>query len=257
MGKLIKKVGISGANGRMGRLTVKAINSVADLEISGLYAPGREGQLVNDHKMSGSQSALKGCDVIIELTHPEASDENVPIWKDFGADVVIGTSGYDAPRIDMLKNWWKDSSTSCLVVPNFSIGAVLMMRFAELAAPYFESVEILEMHHDDKPDAPSGTSLQTASRIAAVKRKKDHSRGEEIVSGALGASVEGVPVHSLRVHGALAHQEVIFGTTGQYLTVRHDTLKYEAFSQGVLLSLQGIDSLPAGVSVGIDQMLGI
>jgi 4-hydroxy-tetrahydrodipicolinate reductase len=126
MGKLIKKVGISGANGRMGRLTVKAINSVADLEISGLYAPGREGQLVNDHKMSGSQSALKGCDVIIELTHPEASDENVPIWKDFGADVVIGTSGYDAPRIDMLKNWWKDSSTSCLVVPNFSIGAVLM-----------------------------------------------------------------------------------------------------------------------------------
>ena len=236
---------------------MKAVDDAEDLEIGGLYAPGRDGLILDDHRMSANQSALKGCDVIIELTHPEASDENVPVWRDYGADLVIGTSGYDTARLDLLKNCWGNIESRCLVVPNFSIGAVLMMRFAEMAAPYFESSEIMEMHHFDKPDAPSGTSLQTAYRVAAARRQAVHSRGDEIVSGALGATVEGIPVHSLRVHGVLAHQEVIFGTTGQYLTIRHDTTKYEAFSQGVVISLRQIDSLPPGITVGIDGLLGI
>ena len=257
MGKSIKKVGISGANGRMGRLTVMAVDDAEDLEIGGLYAPGRDGTMVDGHRMSADQAALEGCDVIIELTHPEASDENVPVWRNYGADLVIGTSGYDTARLDLLKKWWKDTETRCLVVPNFSVGAVLMMRFAEMAAPYFESSEIIEMHHFDKPDAPSGTSLQTASRVAAARSQPIHSRGEEMASGALGATVEGIPVHSLRVHGVLAHQEVVFGTTGQFLTIVHDTTKYDAFSQGVVISLLRVDSLPPGITVGIDELLGI
>jgi 4-hydroxy-tetrahydrodipicolinate reductase len=257
MKRSIKKVGISGANGRMGRLTIKVIDASADLEVGGLYAPGRDNQKIDDYILSGNRSTLENCDVIIELTHPEASDENVPVWKDFGANVVIGTSGYDTPRIEMLKRWWENYDSRCLVVPNFSIGAVLMMYFAELAAPHFESSEIIEMHHFDKPDAPSGTSLETARRMSEARNQTLHDRGVESVPGALGACVEDIPVHSLRVHGALAHQEVILGTTGQYLSIRHDTTKYEAFTQGVLLSLRRIESLSPGVTIGIDEMLGI
>jgi 4-hydroxy-tetrahydrodipicolinate reductase len=132
-----------------------------------------------------------------------------------------------------------------------------MMRFAELAAPHFESAEIIEMHHHGKPDAPSGTSLHTASRMAAARKQGAHSRGTEIVSGSLGGDVEGIPVHSLRLHGAAAHQEVIFGTVGQYLTVRHDTSDYECFAPGIILSLREIGTLDSGVTVGLEGLLGI
>jgi 4-hydroxy-tetrahydrodipicolinate reductase len=255
--KKILKVGVSGAAGRMGRLTIKAVDAAEGLEIGGLYAPGRQDQMLDGHRASADPSALKDCDVVIELTHPGASDLNVPVWRNLGADVVIGTSGYDTARIELLRHLWGDIETRCLVVPNFSIGAVLMIRFAEMAATYFESSEIVEMHHFDKPDAPSGTSLQTATKVAAARSQAVHSRGEELAPGALGASVEGIPIHSLRVHGALAHQEIIFGTTGQFLTIRHDTTSYEAFSQGVLLSLRQVHQLPSGVTVGIDGLLRV
>lgn len=132
-----------------------------------------------------------------------------------------------------------------------------MMRFAELASPHFESAEIVEMHHHDKPDAPSGTALHTARRIAAAREREAHSRGSEIEAGALGSDVEGVPVHSLRVHGSIAHQEVVFGTDGQTLTVRHDTTDYKCFVPGVLLALREIRSLDPGVTVGLDPLLGL
>ena len=157
--------------------------------------------------------------------------------------MLIGTSGYTVARVDALRIAWTGLDSRCLVVPNFAVGAVLMMRFAELAAPYFESAEILEMHHHDKPDAPSGTALHTAARIAAARRHGSHSRGTEIASGSLGGDAEGIPVHSLRVHGSVAHQEVIFGTVGQYLTLRHDTTDYECFAPGIILSLREIVSL--------------
>jgi len=251
------KVGISGANGTMGRLTIDAVGKVSDLGIGGLYAPGREGEEILGHKASADPAALTGCDVIVEFTNPAAADENLPRWCDSGADVLVGTSGYTTARIDALRELWTGMESRCLVVPNFSIGAVLMMRFAELASPHFESAEIIEMHHHDKPDAPSGTALHTAARMAAARKHEQHSRGQEIVPGALGADVEGIPVHSLRTHGAKAHQEVVLGKRGEYLTLRHDTTDYACFAPGVLLALRSMNSMEAGVSVGLEQLLGV
>jgi len=251
------RVGISGANGTMGRLTIGAIDSVDDLAVGGLYAPGRDEQEILGYSASGDPGALSECDVVIELTNPSASDENVPRWRDCGADVLIGTSGYTTSRIDALRTAWSGLDSRCLVVPNFAIGAVLLMRFAELASPHFESAEIVEMHHHDKPDAPSGTALHTAARMAAAREHGTHNRGSEIVAGSLGGDVEGIPVHSLRLHGSLAHQEVIFGTVGQYLTLRHDTTDYQCFVPGIVLALRETRSLDPGVTVGLESLLGV
>ena len=250
-------VGISGANGTMGRLTIGAIDAVDDLAVGGLYAPGRDQQEILGYRASGEPGALSECDVVIELTNPSASDENIPRWRDSGADVLIGTSSYTTARVDALRNAWSGLSTRCLVVPNFAIGAVLMMRFAELASPHFESAEIVEMHHHDKPDAPSGTALHTAARMAAARKHDTHDRGSEIAAGSLGGDVEGIPVHSLRLHGSLAHQEVIFGTVGQYLTLRHDTTDYRCFTPGILLALRKMRTLDPGVTVGLESLLGV
>jgi 4-hydroxy-tetrahydrodipicolinate reductase len=171
--------------------------------------------------------------------------------------VLIGTSGYTVARVDALRNEWSGLVSRCLVVPNFAVGAVLMMRFAELAAPHFESAEIVEMRHHDKPDAPSGTALHTAARMAAARKHATHSRGTEIAAGSLGGDVEGIPVHSLRLHGSVAHQEVVFGTFGQYLTLRHDTTDYECFAPGIILSLRKMGSLGSGVTVGLESLLGV
>lgn len=251
------KVGISGANGTMGRLAIGAIDAAGDLAIGGLYAPGHDGEMILGYGASSNPAALSGCDVIIELTNPAAAVENVPRWRDNGANVVIGTSGYTVERLDALRDAWSGLASRCLVVPNFAVGAVLMMRFAELAASHFESAEIVEMHRQDKPDAPSGTALNTAARMAAARKRGGHSRGKELVPGALGADVEGIPVHSLRLHGAAAHQEVILGTVGQYLTLRHDTTDYACFTPGILLALREIGSLEPGVTVGLDKLLGV
>jgi 4-hydroxy-tetrahydrodipicolinate reductase len=251
------KVGVSGANGKMGRLAVNAIDAVDDMIVGGLFAPGRDGQDILGHTASDDTDALSDCDVVIELTNPEASDENVLRWRDMGKNVLIGTSGYTVTRVDALREAWSGLPSRCLVVPNFSIGAVLMMRFAEMAAPHFESAEIVEMHRQDKPDAPSGTALNTAARMAAARKHDTHGRGSEIVAGSLGADVEGIPVHSLRLHGAVAHQEVILGSVGQYLTLRHDSTDYECFAPGIILSLREIGSLDAGVTVGLEGLLGV
>jgi len=202
----------------MGRLAIGTVDAADDLTVGGLYAPGHDSEDILGYSASSDPAALSECDVVIELTNPLASDENVPRWRDSGKNVLIGTSGYTVARVEALREAWSGLDSRCLVVPNFSIGAVLMMRFAELAAPHFESAEIVEMHRDDKPDAPSGTALHTAARMAAARAHGTHSRGSELVPGALGADVEGIPVHSLRMHGTLAHQEVILGGVGQYLT---------------------------------------
>ena len=251
------KVGVSGANGRMGRLTIGAVDRTADLAIGGLFAPGRDGQEILGHRAGGDPAALSGCDVIVEFTDPAAADENVPRWRDSGANVLIGTSGYTTARIEELRAQWAGLDSRCLVVPNFAIGVVLMIRFAELAMPHFDSAEIIEMHHHDKPDAPSGTALHTAARLAAARRGEQHERGSEIAPGALGAEVEGIPVHSLRTHGSLAHQEVVFGTTGQLLTLRHDATNYECFAPGIILALRSMESLEPGVTVGLEALLGV
>jgi len=250
-------VGVSGAPGRMGRLTVGAVEEADDLQIGGLYAPGHEGESIGSHTCGDDPAALEACEVIVEFTNPDASEVNVSRWREAGADVVVGTSGYTVERLERLAADWSDLDSRCIVVPNFAIGAVLMMRFAELAVPHFETAEIIEMHHHDKPDAPSGTALQTAARMAAVRSGRPAGRGRELVAGALGADVEGVPIHSIRLDGSIAHQEVILGTTGQYLTIRHDTTDYQAFTPGILLAIRNRTNLPPGLTVGLESMLGV
>lgn len=254
------KVGVSGAAGRMGRLTVSIVDELDGFTIHGLYAPGHAGDEVSGHRCSDEPQALAGSDVIVEFTTPAAAAVNVPIWRDMGAHVLIGTSGYTVEKLAQLREQWGARASRCLVVPNFAIGAVLMMRFSELAAPHFESAEVIEMHHPDKPDAPSGTSLATAARMADARRAAEgvpHPRGTELAPGALGADVEGVAVHSLRVAGSIAHQEVVLGTIGQYLTIRHDTTNYAAFKPGIALALRGIAELPDPVTVGLESLLGV
>jgi 4-hydroxy-tetrahydrodipicolinate reductase len=253
-------VGVSGAPGKMGRLAITAIGQRSDLVVTALYAPGHAGEDILGFFCSEDPSVLEGCDVVIELTNPDVAPSNVSRWLAQGSNVVIGTSGYTEERIAFLRTEWAESDQRCLVVPNFSIGAVLMMRFAEQAAPYFESAEIIEMHHHDKPDAPSGTALNTAARMNAARTEHDiapHSRGSEIVDGALGADVGGIPIHSLRTHGSVAHQEVVLGGVGQYLTIRHDTTDYEAFAPGILLALKSVMGRVAPVTVGLESVLGL
>lgn len=253
-------IGVSGAPGKMGRLSIATIGEQDDVEVGGLYAPGHDGEDVLGHRCGGSPEALDGVDVVIELTNPQVAPANVDRWRRMGSHVVIGTSGYDEAKLSDLRGAWQGASNRCLVVPNFSIGAVLMMRFAELAAGHFETAEIIEMHHHDKPDAPSGTSLNTAARMAAARVAagiEPHPRGSELVAGALGADVGGVPIHSMRAHGAVAHQEVVLGTLGQYLSIRHDTTDYRAFAPGIVLALRSVSGLDEPVTVGMDSLLGV
>ena len=253
-------VGISGAPGRMGRLSQSAIEPLDDLVVGGLYAPGHGGEQLVSGVCSDDPEALRRCDVILELTHPDAAPANVSRWRSFDAHVVIGTSGYDASRIARLGDEWAGGSRRCLVVPNFSMGSVLMMRFAELAAPFFGAAEIIELHHDRKRDAPSGTALNTAERMGRARQRAGIprvDRGRELKAGALGADVGGVPVHSVRSPGLIAHQEVILGGVGEYLTVRHDTTDLGSFAAGIILSLRSVASLEDPVTVGLDGILGL
>ena len=244
----------------MGRISLAALVALDDLAVGGLYAPGHEGEDLLGYTCSGDPATLRGCDVILEFTNPEVAPSNVSRWKSFDAHVVIGTSGYDTGRLAALEDEWAGNTRWCLVVPNFSVGAVLMMRFAELAAPHFPSAEIIELHHEDKPDAPSGTALNTAARMGAAREAagvEPHTRGRESAPGALGAEVEGVAIHSVRAHGFVAHQEVILGGAGEYLTIRHDTTDYAAFTPGIILALRAVSSLETPVTVGLESILGL
>jgi len=253
-------VGISGAPGRMGLLSQAAIKPVEDLVVGGLYAPGHDGERLSGGTCSDDPEDLRRCDVILEFTHPEVAPFNVRRWKSFGAHVVIGASGYDSSRIARLRDEWAGSDQRCLVVPNFALGSLLMMRFAEMAAPLFAAAEIIEMHHEQKRDAPSGTALNTAARMGRARREAGippSDRGRELEDCALGADVEGIPVHSVRAPGLVAHQEVILGGVGEYLTIRHDTTDRSSFAAGIVLALRSVSSLDEPVTVGLDGLLGL
>jgi 4-hydroxy-tetrahydrodipicolinate reductase len=171
-----------------------------------------------------------------------------------GKHVVVGTSGFDESRVSELRRLWGDSPVGCLVVPNFSIGAVLMMRFAEMAAPHFQAAEIVELHHDRKADAPSGTAASTAARIGAAASQRRQVESTETVAGARGGRVSDVPVHSVRLPGMLAHQEVLLGNPGEVLTLRHDSTDRQSFLPGILLAVEHVTQTP-GVSIGLDHLI--
>jgi 4-hydroxy-tetrahydrodipicolinate reductase len=196
-----------------------------------------------------------GAEVAVDFTVADAARSNADWCAAHGVHAVIGTTGFDAADLEGLRV--KFSKSNCVVAPNFAIGAVLMMRFAELAAPYFDSAEVIELHHDAKADAPSGTSLLTVERMAAASDQwgEDPTR-TEVLAGARGAmGAAGIRIHSIRLRGLVAHQEVLLGTTGQSLSIRHDSYDRTSFMPGVVLAVNAIADHP-GLTVGLDAFLG-
>jgi 4-hydroxy-tetrahydrodipicolinate reductase len=244
------KVGVLGAKGRMGSEVCRTVESAADLELAAAVDVG------------DVREPLADCDVVVDFTHPGAVMDNLRWCLGHGRNVVAGTSGFDQARLAAVRDWLGEPpSARALIVPNFSIGAVLMMYFAAKAAPFFESAEIVELHHAAKADAPSGTATRTASLIAEARASAglgpppDATVSE--VAGARGATLDGVHVHSVRLAGLLAHQEVLLGGHGEVLTIRHDSMDRSSFMPGVLLALRGVGSLPPGLTVGLEGMLGL
>jgi 4-hydroxy-tetrahydrodipicolinate reductase len=239
------RVAVLGADGRMGSTVCAAVDAADDLTLAARLGPG------------WSPDDLGGADVAVDFTEPGAVLDNVLRCVAAGVHVVVGTSGLDEAALDTIRAALHDApSVGVLVAPNFGVGAVLMMRFAAEAAPYFDSVEIVELHHPGKADAPSGTARATAARIAAARagREPAPDATTSALPGARGADVDGVPVHSVRLAGLVAHQEVLLGTAGETLSIRHDSTDRVSFMPGVLLAVRAVPSRP-GLTVGIDDLL--
>jgi 4-hydroxy-tetrahydrodipicolinate reductase len=244
------KVGVLGAKGRMGTEVGRAVAASGDLEVAAAVDAG------------DSRDALAGCDVVVDFTHPGVVMENLRWCIGHGLDTVVGTSGFDEARAAQASGWLADApATRALVVPNFSLGAVLMMRFATQAARFFDSAEIVELHHAGKLDAPSGTAARTASLMSGARRAAGRGPSPDATvsaaDGARGAVLDGVHVHSVRMAGLVAHQEVLLGGHGEILTIRHDSLDRASFMPGVLLGLRGVASLPPGLTFGLEPLLGL
>lgn len=251
-------VAVCGALGRMGRETVRAIAAAPDLELgplADLVAGECEGHPVHAGLAAALQSAAP--DVCVDFTQPEAAVENARTCLSKGIAVVIGTSGIGESERESLSQACREHGTPALVVPNFAIGAVLMMRFAEEAARWMPDAAVVEMHHPGKVDAPSGTAMHTAERIAEGRPDSFASSNPTRVvkaSGAMGAEVAGVPVHSVRLPGLVAHQMVVFGSVGETLTIRHDSLDRSSFMPGVLLAARRVRSL-SGLHIGLERLM--
>jgi 4-hydroxy-tetrahydrodipicolinate reductase len=240
------RVGVLGAQGRMGSEVCRAVEAADDME------------LVAGVDADDDRAALNDAQVVVDFTTPAAVMDNIRWCLDQGLDVVVGTTGIDDERIASVRDWLGDSpSRGVLVAPNFGIGAVLMMRFAASAAPYFDSVEIVELHHPNKVDAPSGTARRTAELVARARANKPSPDATtEGIDGARGADVDGVHVHAVRLAGLVAHQEVLLGGHGETLTIRHDSLARESFMPGVLLGVRWVVDHP-GLTLGIEGPLGL
>jgi 4-hydroxy-tetrahydrodipicolinate reductase len=222
-----------------------------DLDQLGLHGTGL-------HISAGAAAlAEASADVAVDFTVLDAARQNLRFCAEQGIHAVVGTTGFtDAELLD-LATCFSESRANAVIAPNFAIGAVLMMRFAELAAPYFDTAEIIELHHDAKIDAPSGTAMLTAKRMAAASSDwGDDPTTTVIAAGARGATVEGIPVHTVRMRGMVAHQEVLLGTTGQTLSIRHDTYDRSSFMPGVLLAAKLVASRP-GLTIGLDALLDV
>jgi 4-hydroxy-tetrahydrodipicolinate reductase len=245
------KVGVLGSRGKVGSEVCKAVDAAEDMElVAAIDADDPVDALVKE-----------GAEAVVDFTHPDVVMDNLEFCVDHGIHAVVGTTGFDDARLDQVRSWLAGSpNTGVLVAPNFSIGAVLMMRFAAEAAPFYESVEIVELHHPDKADAPSGTARRTANLVAAARRDAGTGPIPDATStaldGARGADVDGIRVHGLRIRGLVAHQEVILGGPGETLTVRHDSMDRVSFMPGVLLGLRRIGSTP-GLTVGLETFLGL
>lgn len=243
------RVGVIGARGRMGAAVVDAVQASADCELAAAIDLGD----------SLEELTNSSCQVIVDFTTPDSVMGNMEFCIERGMHCVVGTTGFDEQRIATVRGWVeRQPQVGVLIAPNFSIGAVLMMHLSALAAPYFDSVEIIELHHPDKVDAPSGTAAHTAEAIAAARAHLPAAPDatSSALEGARGATVSGVPVHSVRLRGLVAHQEVLFGGPGETLSIRHDSLDRSCFMPGVLLAVRDVAAHP-GVSVGLAEYLDL
>jgi 4-hydroxy-tetrahydrodipicolinate reductase len=244
-------VAVLGARGRMGQQVCAAVDAAADLDLVAAIDLGEP--------LTSAVDA--GAKVLVDFTHPDAVMDNLRFAVDHGMHAVVGTTGFTDDRYRTLRDWLAGHpELGVLVAPNFGIGAVLAMKFAQLAAPYFESAEVIELHHPQKVDAPSGTAATTARLIAAARSRAGMGAAPDATTaelpGARGADVDGVRVHSVRATGLVAHQEVLFGTEGETLTIRHDSLNRSSFMPGVLLAVREVGNRP-GLTVGLDSLLGL
>ena len=243
------KVGVLGARGRMGSEVVKAVTEAVDCE---LVAALDEGDSLEALATAGAQ-------VVVDFTTPDVVMGNLEFLIKNNIHAVVGTTGFSDDRIAQLKSWLAANPTAgVLIAPNFAIGAVLMMEFAEKAARFFESAEIIELHHPNKVDAPSGTAARTAALISDARKRAGLSAMPDATTtsldGARGANVGDVPVHSVRLRGLIAHQEVLFGGLGETLTIRHDSLDRAGFMPGVLLGVRQVSTHP-GLTVGLEKFM--
>ena len=245
------RVGVLGARGRMGSETCRAVDAAEDLDLVAMVEAG--------DWLFGVADA--GAQVVVDFTSPAVVLDNIRWCIDQGIHCVVGTTGFDAERLATVQRWVDEApGVGVIIAPNFAVGAVLTMRFAAIAARFFESVEIIELHHPNKVDAPSGTATRTASLVAAARAEAGLGAVPDATTtaleGARGARVDGVPVHSVRLAGLVAHQEVLLGGHGETLTIRHDSLDRASFMPGVLLGVRQVASRP-GLTVGLEHLLDL
>ena len=245
------KVAVLGAKGRMGATTCAAINDAVDLDLVAALDIDDD---LNSLVTSGAQ-------VVVDFTHPDSVMENLEFAIKNGINVVVGTSGFNSTKLELIQAWLSENpKIGALIAPNFGLGAVLMMQFAAQASKYFESVEIIELHHPNKVDAPSGTATRTAELItearASVKKEVMPDATSSGLQGARGAKVGDVPIHSVRLRGLVAHQEVILGGLGEILSIRHDSIDRTGFMPGVLLGIRKVIETP-GLTFGLEHFLDL
>ncbi len=243
------RVGVLGAKGRVGATMVQAVQAADDLTLTAEVDAGD----------SLSLFTQTNTEVVIDFTHPDVVMDNLKFLIENQVHAVVGTTGFTDERLDQVREWLAAKPESAaLIAPNFAIGAVLSMHFAQQAAPFYESVEVIELHHPHKADAPSGTARRTAELIAGARKQLPPSPDatSTALPGARGADVDGIPVHSVRLAGLVAHQEVLFGTAGETLTIRHDSIERTSFVPGVLLAVRRIRERP-GLTLGIEALLDL
>jgi 4-hydroxy-tetrahydrodipicolinate reductase len=266
-GEVIKVI-VCGAAGRMGREVCKAVlkdpetNLVAacDLKNQGqdvgeLIGAGKIGVVIEENLKKAIEQF--GPDVMVDFTHPASVMNNIRTALKSQVHVVVGTTGLTTENLDEVKMLCSQSKVNAVVSPNFSLGAVLMMKMAELAAPFFENVEIIELHHPAKADAPSGTALKTAENIVQKRKKEPKlAASQESLNGVRGGDLKGIKIHSVRLPGLVAHQKVIFGGPGQTLTIAHDSIDRTSFIPGVLKAVKEVSNRP-GLTYGLESLLGL
>jgi 4-hydroxy-tetrahydrodipicolinate reductase len=243
------RVGVLGAKGKVGATMVQAVEAADGLTFTAGVDAGDPLSLFVDTQT----------EVVIDFTHPDVVMDNLKFLIDNGIHAVVGTTGFTDDRLQQVRAWLADKpDVAVIIAPNFAIGAVLSMHFAKQAARFFESAEVIELHHPYKADAPSGTATRTARLIAEARKglPPNPDATSTGLEGARGADVDGIPVHSIRLAGLVAHQEVLFGTQGETLTIRHDSIDRSSFAPGVLLAVRGVTERP-GLTIGIEPLLGL